>query len=156
MTAEIVDTAPRVHPTALIEDGAEFGQGVVIGPYCIVGPEVRLGSGVVLESHLVVTGRTEIGQGSRIFPFASIGDPPQDLKYHGEASELVIGSNTVIREHVTMNPGTEGGGMLTRVGDAIASSRARRWASSGSSSGMVGCSLTLCSLPRRRATAGHY
>ena len=101
----------------MIEDGAEFGQGVVIGPYCIVGPEVRLGSGVVLESHLVVTGRTEIGQGSRIFPFASIGHPPQDLKYHGEASELVIGSNTVIREHVTMNPGTEGGGMVTRVGD---------------------------------------
>ena len=117
MTAEIVDTAPRVHPTALIEDGAELGQGVVIGPYCIVGPEVRLGSGVVLESQLVVTGRTEIGLGSRIFPFASIGHPPQDLKYHGEASKLVIGSNTVIREHVTMNPGTEGGGMVTRVGD---------------------------------------
>ena len=117
MTAEIVDTAPRVHPTALIEDGAELGQGGVIGPYCIVGPEVRLGSGVVLESQLVVTGRTEIGLGSRIFPFASIGHPPQDLKYHGEASKLVIGSNTVIREHVTMNPGTEGGGMVTRVGD---------------------------------------
>jgi UDP-N-acetylglucosamine acyltransferase len=117
MTAEILDTAPRVHPTALVEDGAEFGQGVVIGPYCIVGSEVRLGSGAVLESNIVVTGRTEIGQGSRIFPFASIGHQPQDLKYHGEASKLVIGSNTVIREHVTMNPGTEGGGMVTRVGD---------------------------------------
>ena len=117
MTAEILDTAPRVHPTALVEDGAEFGQGVVIGPYCIVGSEVRLGSGALLESNIVVTGRTEIGQGSRIFPFASIGHQPQDLKYHGEESKLVIGSNTVIREHVTMNPGTEGGGMVTRVGD---------------------------------------
>jgi UDP-N-acetylglucosamine acyltransferase len=106
-----------IHPTALIDDGAEIGQGVTIGPYCCVGSEVSLGDNVVLESHIVVAGRTRVGAGTRIFPFASIGHQPQDLKYHGEASKLEIGANNVIREHVTMNPGTEGGGMLTSVGD---------------------------------------
>ena len=79
--------------------------------------EVTIGDNCVLESHVVVSGSTRIGPGSRIYPFASIGHVPQDLKYKGEASRLLIGSNNVIREHVTMNPGTEGGGLLTKVGD---------------------------------------
>ncbi|MBI4966583.1 MAG: acyl-ACP--UDP-N-acetylglucosamine O-acyltransferase [Rhodospirillales bacterium] len=107
----------KIHPTALVEAGARLGADVVIGPYCIVGPDVELGAGVELVSHVVVAGRTSIGDGTRIFPFASIGHRPQDLKYKGEPSQLIIGKNNQIREQVTMNPGTEGGGMITRVGD---------------------------------------
>ncbi len=106
-----------VHPTAIVEDGAGLGAGVEIGPYCIVGPEVTLGDGVVLKSHVAVAGRTTIGAGTVIYPFSSIGHQPQDLKFKGEPSTLEIGAGNVIREHVTMNPGTEGGGMVTRVGD---------------------------------------
>ena len=109
--------APRIHPSAIIEDGAKLHEGVVIGPYCCVGAEAELGAGVVLESHVVVTGRTRIGDSTRIFPFASIGAQPQDLKYAGEPSELIIGEHNLIRESVTMNPGTRGGGMITRIGD---------------------------------------
>lgn len=107
----------NVHPTAVVEKGARLGREVTIGPYCVVGPDVELGDKVALVSHVVLAGRTKIGAGTCIYPFASIGHPPQDLKYRGELSELVIGINNVIREHVTMNPGTEGGGMITRVGD---------------------------------------
>lgn len=107
----------RIHPTAIVEAGAGLGAGVVVGPYAIIGPEVVLGDGVSIGSHVVMSGRTTVGANARVFPFASIGAPPQDLKYKGEPSELVIGCNTVIREHVTMNPGTEGGGMVTRVGN---------------------------------------
>ena len=107
----------RVHDTAIIEPGSKIGEGVIIGPYCSVADEVTIGDNCVLESHVVVSGSTRIGPGSRIYPFASIGHVPQDLKYKGEASRLLIGSNNVIREHVTMNPGTEGGGLLTKVGD---------------------------------------
>jgi len=89
---------------------------VSIGPYCVVGGEVSLGEEVSLLAHVVVAGRTEIGAGTRIFPFASIGHQPQDLK-RGEPSRLVIGRNNTIRESVTMNPGTEGGGMVTQIGD---------------------------------------
>ena len=106
-----------IHPTAIVESGASIGADVVIGPYCIVGASVELAAGVRVLSHAVVTGRTKVGAGTAIYPFASIGHPPQDLKYKGEASSLEIGRNNVIREHVTMNPGTEGGGMITRVGD---------------------------------------
>ncbi|NBC94792.1 MAG: acyl-ACP--UDP-N-acetylglucosamine O-acyltransferase, partial [Deinococcus-Thermus bacterium] len=106
-----------VHPSAVVDPSATLGDAVRIGPFCVVGPEVSLGDGVVLESHVVVAGRTTIGAGTRVYPFASLGHAPQDLKYAGEASELVIGRNTVIREHVTMNPGTAGGGLITRVGD---------------------------------------
>ncbi len=106
-----------IHPTAIVEDGAELGAGVRIGPYCIVGPEAKLGDGVELISHVVVTGKTDIGAATRIWPFASIGHQPQDLKYSGEESWLHIGANNMIREHVTMNPGTNGGGLHTRVGD---------------------------------------
>lgn len=107
-----------IHPTAIVEAGAELGAGVSVGPYCIVGAETRLDDGVELISHAVVTGRTRIGARTRIFPFASIGHRPQDLKYAGEASTLEIGADCTIREHVTINPGTAGGGMVTRVGDA--------------------------------------
>ena len=106
-----------IHPTAIVEPGARVGKDVSIGPYSCIGPEVELGDGVVVMAHVVIGGRTVIGSRTRIFPFASIGSAPQDLKYHGEPSRLVIGADTTIREHVTMNPGTEGGGMLTSVGD---------------------------------------
>ncbi len=107
----------EIHPTAIIEDGAKIGDNVAIGPYCTVGPKVTLADGVALMSHVVINGDTSIGANTRIFPFASIGHQPQDLKYKGEESSLEIGCNNVIREHVTMNPGTEGGGMLTLVGN---------------------------------------
>ena len=108
---------PQIHPTAIIEPGAELAAGVRVGPYCHVGAKVALGEEVELVSHVVAAGRTSIGAGTRIFPFASIGHQPQDLKYKGEDSALVIGKRNIIREHVTMNPGTTGGGMTTRVGD---------------------------------------
>ena len=108
---------PHIHPSAVVEPGARLAQSTKVGPFCCVGAEVELGEGVELVSHVAVAGRTSIGANSRIFPFASIGHAPQDMKYKGEASRLVIGRNNVIREHVTMNPGTEGGGMLTRIGD---------------------------------------
>ncbi len=106
-----------VHPTAVVEDGASIGTGVRIGPYCCVGPEVTLADGVELMSHAVIAGHTEVGANTRVFPFASLGHQPQDLKYKGEVSRLVIGANNIIREHVTMNPGTEGGGLETRIGN---------------------------------------
>jgi UDP-N-acetylglucosamine acyltransferase len=106
-----------IHPTAIVEPGARLGEGVRIGPYCMVGPDVDLGAGCELISHVVLAGRTTIGPRARIFPFASIGHQPQDLKYHGEPSTLTIGSDCMIREGVTINPGTEGGGMTTTVGD---------------------------------------
>ena len=108
---------PQIHPTAIVAPGATLAGDVSIGPYCVVGEEVVLGAGVTLIAHIVVDGRTTIGEKTRIFPFASIGLEPQDLKYRGEKSRLVIGRHNTIREHVTMNPGTEGGGMVTRVGD---------------------------------------
>ena len=108
----------KIHPTAIIEDGASIGVDVEIGPYCFIGSDVVLGDRIKLESHVVISGFTEIGEASHIFPFASIGYNPQDLKYKGEISRLKIGNNNIIREHVTMNPGTEGGGLLTKVGDS--------------------------------------
>lgn len=107
----------QIHPSAVVEEGAKIGADVRIGPFCQVGPGVELGEGVVLVSHAVVAGLTSVGSGTKIFPFASVGHQPQDLKYKGEPSRLVIGKNNMIREGVTMNPGTEGGGMLTQVGD---------------------------------------
>lgn len=106
-----------IHPSAVIEAGAQIGAGVVIGPFCVVGPRVRLADGVELKSHVVVTGDTSVGEGTVIFPFASIGEVPQDLKFKGEDVRLEIGARNRIREYVTMNPGTAGGGGLTVVGD---------------------------------------
>lgn len=107
----------NIHPSAVVDPKAEIAESATIGPFCVVGPEVRLGESVELLSHVAVAGRTTIGDGTRIFPFASVGHQPQDLKYRGEPSTLEIGRNNQIREHVTMNPGTEGGGMVTKVGD---------------------------------------
>jgi UDP-N-acetylglucosamine acyltransferase len=106
-----------IHPSAIIENGAKLGEGVRIGPNCFIGGHVSLGDECELVSHVVVTGHTTIGPRTRIFPFASIGHPPQDLKYKGEASTLVIGADCLVREGVTMNPGTQGGRMTTTVGD---------------------------------------
>ncbi|MGD9511008.1 MAG: acyl-ACP--UDP-N-acetylglucosamine O-acyltransferase [Geminicoccaceae bacterium] len=110
----------NIHPTAIIEDGAKLGDGVRIGPYSVVGADVVLGDSVELASHVVVAGRTAVGARCRIFPFASIGHQPQDLKYKGEPSTLEIGTDCLIREGVTINPGTEGGGMTTTIGNACA------------------------------------
>jgi UDP-N-acetylglucosamine acyltransferase len=106
-----------IHSTAIVDPRAELAGDVVIGPYCVIGPQVLLGAGVRLESHVVITGRTRVGDGCRIFPFACLGHRPQDLKYRGEDTELVIGRDNQIREHVTMHPGTAGGGGITRIGD---------------------------------------
>jgi UDP-N-acetylglucosamine acyltransferase len=107
----------EVHPTSLVETGARLGAGVRIGPFCHVGPEVELGEGCELVSHAVVAGHTTMGPRTRVFPFASIGHAPQDLKYRGEASTLDIGADCTFREGVTVNPGTEGGGLRTVIGD---------------------------------------
>ena len=107
----------QIHPSAIVEPGAELGQGVRIGPFCHIGPQVRLGDGVELKSHVVVAGETAIGEQTVIFPFASIGQAPQDLKFGGEWTRLVIGARNRIREYVTMNPGTAGGGGVTQIGD---------------------------------------
>ncbi len=106
-----------VHPTAVVEPGATLGEGVVVGPFCAVGGAVVLGDGVRLLSHVAVAGRTTLGPRTRVFPFSSIGHEPQDLKYRGEPSTLTIGADCVIREGVTMNPGTAAGGLATVVGD---------------------------------------
>lgn len=119
MTSQSLTTpkAPVIHETAIVASGATLADNVVIGAYCVIDDQVSLGVGVILESHVVISGRTTIGAHCHIFPFASIGLSPQDLKYDGEPSELIIGDNNVIREHVTMNPGTAGGGMVTRIGN---------------------------------------
>lgn len=106
-----------IHPSAIVSDRAELGADVEIGPFCKVDEHVKIGDGTRLISHVVVTGHTTIGQHNRLFPFSSIGHEPQDLKYHGEPSEVIIGDHNTIRENVTINPGTEGGGMLTKVGN---------------------------------------
>jgi len=107
-----------IHQTAVIEAGAEIEEGVEIGPYCVVGARVRLSRGSKLHSHVVLGGDTLIGENSEIYPYASVGLAPQDRKYRGEASRLEIGRDCVIREHVTINPGTEAGGLLTRIGNS--------------------------------------
>ena len=107
----------QIHPSAIVEDGAEIGSGAIVGPFSIVGAQVKLAPRVELKSHVVVTGRTSIGEDTLVFPFTVLGEIPQDLKFKGEASRLEIGARNRIREHVTMNTGTEGGGGVTRVGD---------------------------------------
>lgn len=109
--------APQIHPTAIISETAQIADDVVIGPFCTVGPYVKLARGVKLVSHVVVDGHTEIDEETVVYPFAVLGTPPQDLKFHGEESVLIIGARNKIRENVTMNPGTEGGGMKTVVGN---------------------------------------
>jgi UDP-N-acetylglucosamine acyltransferase len=106
-----------IHQTALINRQAEIDSDVEIGPYSVIGAGVRIGKQTRVASHVVIEGRTSVGQGNTIYQFATIGSRPQDLKYKGEASELIIGKHNTIREYVSLNPGTAGGGMVTRVGD---------------------------------------
>lgn len=106
-----------IHPSAVVAEGASIGPDCRIGPFCVIGPEVTLGAGVTLKSHAVVTGWTEIGPGGTIWPFACVGEAPQDLKYRGERTRLVVGARARIREGATLNTGTEGGGGVTRVGE---------------------------------------
>ena len=107
----------HVHPTTTINDKALIGKNASIGPYCYIGSNVEIGDDVELKSHVVLDGQTKIGNQCTVFPFASISLPPQDLKYAGEHSTLEIGNRNIIREYVTMNPGTKGGGFVTRIGD---------------------------------------
>ncbi len=107
----------QIHPSACVDPRAEIDPSVEIGPFSFVGPEVRLGPGVVLRPHAYVTGRTEIGAETVIYSFASIGEVPQDKKYRGEPTQLSIGARNHLREHVTISPGTTGGGRLTSIGD---------------------------------------
>ncbi|HLL14309.1 MAG TPA: acyl-ACP--UDP-N-acetylglucosamine O-acyltransferase [Pyrinomonadaceae bacterium] len=106
-----------IHPTAIVSDRAQLGEDCFVGPYCVIGDEVVLGAGVRVESHAVLEGRTRVGDGTHIYPFVSIGLAPQDLKYRGEPAETRIGARNQIREFVTIHRGTEGGGMLTAIGD---------------------------------------
>ena len=106
-----------IHKTALVDSNAKISKDVSIGPYSIIGPNVEIGEGTVIQSHVNITGNTVIGAFNEIYPFASIGNDPQDLKYEGEITQLEIGNNNKIREYVTINRGTKGGGGKTKVGD---------------------------------------
>ena len=106
-----------IHKTCIIDSKAKISKTAKIGPYTIIGPNVQIDDKVEIHSHVNITGYTKVGPGTKIFPFASIGTQPQDLKYKGEKNSLVIGKNNIIREYVTINPGTEGGGGVTKIGD---------------------------------------
>jgi len=107
----------KVHPTALIHPEAKLHESVEVGPYAVIGPKVRIGAGTRIGSHAVIEGRTELGERNRVFQFASVGAVPQDLKYAGEDTELIIGDDNQIREFTTLHIGTNGGGGLTRIGN---------------------------------------
>ena len=106
-----------IHKNSIIHQDAKVSSSADIGPYVVIGPNVSIGSNVVVHSHVNISGNTVIGDGSKIYPFASIGNDPQDLKYKGEKTKLIIGQNNTIREYVTINPGTEGGGGITTIGN---------------------------------------
>ena len=106
-----------IHKTAIIDSKALIGNNVKIGPYSIVGPDVQIDNETTIHSHVNITGNTKIGKKNEIYPFCSIGTPPQDLKYKGEKNSLIIGDNNKFREYVNINPGTEHGGGVTRVGN---------------------------------------
>ncbi len=110
-------TSTRIHPTAVVAAGAELDANVTVDAYAMIGARVRIGRDSRVGAHAVVDGRTTIGSGNRIFHHASVGAEPQDLKYHGEESELIIGDDNTIREFVTLHTGTESGGMITRIGN---------------------------------------
>lgn len=106
----------KVHQTAIVAEGAELADGVEVGPYSVIGPKVKIGKNTKIASHVVLDGRTFIGEGNTIYQFASVGAAPQDLKYHGEDTYLEIGNKNIIREYATLQPGTEGGHGFTKVG----------------------------------------
>jgi UDP-N-acetylglucosamine acyltransferase len=109
--------ATQIHPTAIVDSKAELGSDVIVGPYTMIGPHVKVGNGTRFQSHVVVEGHTTIGEQNTFFPFSVIGAVPQDLKYNGEPTELVIGNHNTIRESVTLNLGTIKGGGKTSMGD---------------------------------------
>ena len=104
-----------IHKTAIIDPKAKLDKNVQVGPYCIIGPNVEIGANTIIQSHVNISGTTKIGKGNKIYPFVSMNDP-QDLKYNGEPTKLIIGDNNKIREYVTINPGTKQGGGITKVG----------------------------------------
>ena len=106
-----------IHKTSVVDKNAKVSQTAEIGPYAVIGSGVEIHDEVEIHSHVNIVGDTKIGKGTKIFPFASIGTQPQDLKYKGEKSSLVIGNNNIIREYVTINPGTQAGGMITKIGN---------------------------------------
>ena len=106
-----------IHKTAIVDSKAKISDNVKIGPYSIIGPEVEIGANSILHSHVNIVGDTKIGNNNQIYPFTSIGTPPQDLKYKGEKNSIIIGDNNKFREYVNINPGTELGGGVTRIGD---------------------------------------
>ena len=106
-----------IHKTAIIESNSKISKNVKIGPYSVIGANVEIGEGTEIQSHVSIVGNTKIGKNNKIYPFASIGNDPQDLKFKGEETKLEIGDNNKIREYVTVNPGTKGGGGLTKVGN---------------------------------------
>lgn len=107
----------KIHETAIVENKSNIDKSCVIGPFCFVGKDVKIGKRVQLHSHVVIMGDTIIGNDTVIWPFASIGHQPQDMKYRGERSSLIIGARNKIRESVSINPGTKGGGGVTKIGD---------------------------------------
>ena len=106
-----------IHKTAIIDKNAKISKNVEIGAYSVIGPEVEIGESTIIHSHVNLTGNTKIGKNNEIYPFSSIGTPPQDLKYNGEKNLLTIGNNNKFREYVNINPGTEQGGGITSIGD---------------------------------------
>ena len=106
-----------IHKTSVIDSKAKIGKNVKVGPFCFVGPNVQLDDDVELISNVHIEGNTQIGKGTKIYPFASIGTDPQDLKYKGEQNSLEVGEKNIIREYVTINPGTAGGGNKTKIGN---------------------------------------
>ena len=108
-----------IHKTAIVNNKSILGNDINIGPYSILGPNIQIGNKVKIHSHVNIDGFTKIGDHTEVFPFASIGTIPQDLKFSGESSKLIIGKNNIIREYVTMNPGTKGGRLVTKIGNNI-------------------------------------
>ena len=106
----------KIHPTAIINKGSKIDKNVEIGPFSIIGPNVEIGEGCIIKSHVVIEGFTSIGAGNIIFPFATIGQDPQDLKFRGEETRIIIGDNNRIREHVTIHPGTKDDNLITKIG----------------------------------------
>ena len=106
-----------IHNTAIIDQKAKISSGVSIGAFTVIGPNVEIGENTIIQSHVSIIGNTKVGKNNKIYPFASIGNDPQDLKFDGEVTKLEIGDNNKIREYVTINPGTKGGGGLTKIGN---------------------------------------
>ena len=106
-----------IHKTAIIDSKAKISTSAKIGAYSVIGPNVEIGDNTIIHSQVNITGYTKIGNGNKIYPFAAIGNDPQDLKYNGEETSLVIGNNNKIREYVTIHPGTSGGGGMTKIGN---------------------------------------